>query len=108
MHEKTHADIKKRSIRSTQRGMSLFISIRVGSMPIPRARNDLLQVRMRGLPTKVAHDLLRRSHQPRGITGSARGFDCQDLVPGYSTRRLDHLAHGEAVPASDIVDHFVA
>src|ERR1700733_7927619 len=73
-------------------------------VPLPGARDDLIELGELWLPAQLGLDLLRTRHQHRRIARPPWTFLNRDGPSRHATHRLDHLKYGEPLPVANVVD----
>src|SRR5712671_336755 len=100
-------DLRAQPSRDTAYNKSISIcrvAIGMRSAPVPRAAHDAIEVCILRLPTQFALDLFRTGHKYRRIAGAPRRFWRGNRMAGNLANRVDHFAHAEALPISQVVD----
>src|SRR5258708_34515476 len=74
------------------------------SAPVPRAAHEAIEVRILRFPAQFALDFFRTGPKYRRVAGAARRFWPGNRMAGHFANRVDHFAHAEALPISQVVD----
>jgi hypothetical protein len=73
-------------------------------MPSPRTGNDLIEFAKLGLPPKFGLDLLGAGYENSRISRTALTLLHSYGTARNSPHRVDDFAHGEALPAAEVID----
>src|ERR1700758_3965532 len=73
-------------------------------MPLPRTRNDLVQLSKLRLPSQLRFDFLRTRYQHSRISRPPRTLLNRDRTPRHASHRIDHFKHCESLTIADVVD----
>src|ERR1700693_5320060 len=89
---------------AARKSIFLRVAVGMGPAPVPGAADDAFQIRKSRTPAKFFFNFLRTGDKHRGIACAARRFDRWNRMASHAANRLDHFAHAEAAPVSEVVN----
>src|SRR5262245_37868825 len=91
-------------MREELRGDLLRVAVGMAAKPVPRAGENGIDLRVTGLPAKLAPDLRRAGDQGRWISGTSRLLLGGNRATRHAPRRLDDLADSRPIADSQVVN----